>query len=196
MFVSLVLFPLFLGVKFTSSGRFSFWLSLFLLPCPCPSRPELFSSSALAVELSALGSYYSLRQCMPLNWCLIHSTTSKLLTISFCWICTVENLYLGYCCIPSGLEISLLVPTASPKLQFLLEDVTAVHSKNCQVIVLSPEGLSNSITRADLKPTKRKHKVIPLRYFGGSFLLRLNWCLKCHYSGLYQTVARSPRIHW
>lgn len=134
----------------------------------------------LAVELFTLGSKHRLRECMPLSRCLIHSTTSKTLTISFCWICTVENLYQGYFCTPTGLEISLLVFTkASPKLQFLLEEVTAVHSKNCQVIVLSPEGLSNSITRANLKPTKRKHKFIPLQFFGGSFLLRLNWCLKC-----------------
>ena len=103
--------------------------------------------------------------------------------ISVCWICTVENLYLGILLIPFGLEISVLcLPKLLQSSSTYLEDVTAVHSKNCQVIVLTPEGLPNSITRANLKPTKRKHKHIPLLYFGGSLVvlpsLRLNWCLK------------------
>jgi len=99
-----------------------------------------------------------------------------------------------------GLEISVLcLPKLLQSSSTYLEDVTAVHSKNCQVIVLTPEGLSNSITRADLKPTKRKHKNIPLQYFGGSLVVLPSESglvfEEEKLSGLYQTVARRPCIH-
>ena len=78
----------------------------------------------------------------------------KLLYKSVCWIPTVENLYLGTL-LSSHLppNLSAVSTKSFSELQYYLEEVIAVHSKNCQAIVLTPEGLLNSITRANLNPT-------------------------------------------
>ena len=134
-----------------------FEVKLALVSLWSPSRPEFDPLPALASEVNPTDSTTDPRKEYLRLLCL-HFQAEKLLSMPD-ESNTVENLYPGIFCSPFGLEISVLcLPKLLQSSSTYLEDMTAVHSKNCQVIVLTPEGLSNSITRADLKPTKRKHK--------------------------------------
>ena len=173
----LVLFLLPLVVLWPAVGVKTAPLAYFPQPAaviPCFSRPEFDPLPALAGEVDLSDSLTDQRQEYLRLLCLHFQPESYCLHL-------LNQIQLRICIL--GLEISVLcLPKLLQSSSTYLEDVTEVHSKNCQVIVLTPEGLPNSITRANLKPAKRKHKIIPLLSFGGSvdgsFFLSVNWCLK------------------
>ena len=120
----------------------------------CLSRPEFDPLPALAGEVDPSDSRTDPRKEYLKPLCLHFKPESYFLSLS-------NHIQLriciwGYFDPPFGLEISVLcLPKLLQSSSTYLEDVTAVHSKNCQVIVLTPEVLPNSITRANLKPTKK-----------------------------------------